>query len=141
MRLFFIQKTSKMPKSKKDSQQTNATNTQVDPIKELRTLIEEKLANLEQRITSVENKISSQYDNIRNSISVVEKSAIQAIKLGETNSSQISENTEMITSHTFDIDSLNKRIVDLENHLKILQDDLDNTRNRSLRKTLIFRNI
>ena len=141
MRLFFIQKTSIMPKSKKDSQQTNATNTQVDPIKELRTLIEEKLANLEQRITSVENKISSQYDNIRNSISVVEKSAIQAIKLGETNSSQISENTEMITSHTFDIDSLNKRIVDLENHLKILQDDLDNTRNRSLRKTLIFRNI
>ena len=141
MRLFFIQKTSKMPKSKKDSQQTNATNTQVDPIKELRTLIEEKLANLEQRITSVENKISSQYDNIRNSISVVEKSAIQAIKLGETKSSQISENTEMITSHTFDIDSLNKRIVDLENHLKILQDDLDNTRNRSLRKTLIFRNI
>ena len=130
-----------MPKSKKDSQQTNATNTQVDPIKELRTLIEEKLANLEQRITSVENKISFQYDNIRNSISVVEKSAIQAIKLGETNSSQISENTEMITSHTFDIDSLNKRIVDLENHLKILQDDLDNTRNRSLRKTLIFRNI
>ena len=130
-----------MPKSKKDSQQTNATNTQVDPIKELRTLIEEKLANLEQRITSVENKISSQYDNIRNSISVVEKSAIQAIKLGETKSSQISENTEMITSHTFDIDSLNKRIVDLENHLKILQDDLDNTRNRSLRKTLIFRNI
>ena len=114
---------------------------QVDPIKELRTLIEEKFANLEQRITSVENKISSQYDDIRNSISAVKKSAIQAIKLGETNSSLISENTEMITSHTFDIDSLNKRIVDLENHLKIFQDDLDDTRNQSLRKTLIFRNI
>ena len=66
---------------------------QVDPIKELRTLIEEKFANLEQRITSVENKISSQYDDIRNSISAVKKSAIQAIKLGETNSSLISKNT------------------------------------------------
>ena len=116
-----------MPKSNKDSKSMNATNTQVDPIKELRTLIEEKFGNLEQQITLVENKISSQYDNIRNSISAVKKSAIQAIKLGETNSSLISENTEMITLHSFNIDSLNKRIVDLENHLKILQDDLDDT--------------
>ena len=50
-------------------------------------------------------------------------------------------NNEMITSHTFDIDSLNKRIVDLENHLNILQDDLDDTRNQRLTKTLIFQNI
>ena len=95
-----------MPKSNKDSQSTNATNTQVDPIKELRTLIEEKFENLEQRITLVESKISSQYDDIRNSISTFEKSSIQAIKLGETNYSLISENTEMITSHTFDVNSL-----------------------------------
>ena len=95
-----------MPKSNKDSQSTNATNTQVDPIKELRTLIEEKFENLEQRITLVESKISSQYDDIRNSISTFEKSSIQAIKLGETNYSLISENTEMITSHTFDINLL-----------------------------------
>ena len=89
----------------------------------------------------VENTISSQYDNSRNSISAVKKSAIQAIKLGETNSSLISENTEIITLPNFNINSLNKRIVDLENHLKILQDDLDDTRNRNLRKSLIFRNI
>ena len=95
-----------MPKSNKDSQSTNATNTQVDPIKELRTLIEEKFENLEQRTTLVESKISSQYDDIRNSISTFEKSSIQAIKLGETNYSLISENTEMITSHTFDINLL-----------------------------------
>ena len=117
----------------------NANNTQVDPIKELRNLIEEKLANLEQWITLVENKTSSQYD-IRNSIGAVKKSVIQAIKLGKTNLSPISENNEMITLHTFDIDSLNK-IVDLENHLNILQDDLDDTRNQRLTKTLIFQNI
>ena len=73
-----------MPKSNKDSQPMNANNTQVDPIKELRNLIEEKLANLEQWITLVENKTSSQYD-IRNSIGAVKKSVIQAIKLGKTN--------------------------------------------------------
>ena len=128
-----------MPKSNKDSQPMNANNTQVDPIKELRNLIEEKLANLEQWITLVENKTSSQYD-IRNSIGAVKKSVIQAIKLGKTNLSPISENNEMITLHTFDIDSLNK-IVDLENHLNILQDDLDDTRNQRLTKTLIFQNI
>ena len=37
---------------------------------------------------------------------------MQAIKLGESNSSLISENTEKITSHTFDTDSLNARIAD-----------------------------
>ena len=92
-------------------------------------------------MTLVENKISSQYDNMKNSISVVKKSAIQTNKLGETNSSLISGNTEMVTSHTFHIDSLNKRKVDLENHLKILQDDLDDTTNQSLRRTLTFRKI
>ena len=75
-----------MPKSN-----TNANNTHVDLIKELRTLIEDKIANLEQRITSVENKISYQYDDRRNSINAVEKLAIQAIKLGETNSFLLSE--------------------------------------------------
>ena len=53
-----------MPKSNKDSQPTNATNTQVDLIKELRTLIENKFVNQEERITA-EKKISSQHDNIR----------------------------------------------------------------------------
>ena len=40
------------------------------------------------------------------------KSAMQAIKLRESNSSLIPENTEKITSHTFDTDSLNARIAD-----------------------------
>ena len=118
-----------MPKSNKDSQAT------------LSSIRLRKFTNLEQRITLVENKIFSQYDDIRNFISAVEKSAIWAIKLGETNLYLISENTEIITWHTFDIDSLNKRIVGLENHLRITQDDLDDTRNRNLRKTLTLRNI
>ena len=127
-----------MPKTDKDSQPTNATNTLADPIKELKNLIEEKFANLEQRITLAENKTSSQYVDIRNSISAVEKSAILAIKLGEFNPSLISENTEKITSHTFNTDQLNARILDLEKSLKIVQGDLDATRNRNLRKTFIF---
>ena len=118
-----------MPKSNKDSQAT------------LSSIRLRKFTNLEQRITLVERKIFSQYDDIRNFISAVEKSAIWAIKLGETNLYLISENTEIITRHTFDIDSLNKIIVGLENHLRITQDDLDDTRNRNLRKTLTFRNI
>ena len=61
----------------------------------------------------MENKISSQYVETMNSISAVKKSAIQATKLGETNSSLISENTEKITSLTFDNESLNARIMDL----------------------------
>ena len=118
-----------MPKSNKDSQAT------------LSSIRLRKFTNLEQRITLVENKIFSQYDDIRNFISAVEKSAIWAIKLGDTNLYLISENTENITWHTFDIDSLNKIIVGLENHLRITRDYLDDTRNRNLRKTLTFRNI
>lgn len=106
-----------MPKSHKDFQPTNANNTLVDPIKELRSFIEETFENLEQQIAWVENKISSQYVDIRNSIS--------AIKLGESNSSLISENTDKIKSHTFGIDSLNERIMVFKNHLNMFQDDLD----------------
>ena len=36
---------------------------------------------------------------------------------------------------------LNIKIGDLDNQMKILGDDVDDTRNQSLRKTLIFRNI
>ena len=92
-------------------------------------------------MTLVENKTSSQYDGIMNSISAIKKSDTQAIKLGEKNSSLISENTGKITSHIFDIDSLDTRILDLKNHLIILQDNLDDIRNRRPRKTLIFRTL
>ena len=133
-----IKKKLKISKTNKDSQPVNATNTPVNLIKELKNPIEEKFVNVIQKITSVENKVSSQFVNIGNSITAVEKSVIQAIKQGEYNLPLISENTQKITSHTFDIDSLNTRIVDLESHLKVLQNDLDDARNRSLRKTLIF---
>ena len=92
-------------------------------------------------MTLVENKTSSQYDGIMNSISAIKKSDTQAIKLGEKNSPLISENTGKITSHIFDIDSLDTRILDLKNHLIILQDNLDDIRNRMPRKTLIFRTL
>ena len=133
-----IKKKFKISKTNKDSQPVNATNTPVNLIKGLKNPIEEKFVNVIQKITSVENKVSSRFVNIGNSITAVEKSVIQAIKQGEYNSPLISENTQKITSHTFDIDSLNTRIVDLESHLKVLQNDLDDARNRSLRKTLIF---
>ena len=71
-----------MPKTNKDFQPTNATTTSTlaDPIKELKTLIEEKFANLEQLMTLFENRISSQYVGIRNSIS---KSKNQPFKLSD----------------------------------------------------------
>lgn len=39
------------------------------------------------------------------------------------------------------MESLNIKIGDLDNQMKVLGDDIDDTRNQSLRKTLIFRNI
>ena len=93
----------------------------VDPIKKgtQNPYLEEKFANLEQWITSVENKRyppSTEYDDISKEFYECSQkiSHIQAIKLGKANLSLISENTEMITLCTFNIDSLNKRIVDLE---------------------------
>ena len=52
----------------------------------------------------------------------------------------IAENTERISSQQFDYQSLVERIETLETKNKELTDKLEDSKNRSMRKTLVFRN-
>ena len=61
--------------------------------------------------------------------------------IATSNSKVIAENTERISSQQFDYQSLVERIKALETKNKELTDELEDSKNRSMRKTLVFRNI
>ena len=64
-----------------------------------------------------------------------------ALDLDQSNSTKISQNTHQIENNTFKIDELKKKFSKLNEDYKKLEEELDDNRNRSLRKTLIFKNI
>ena len=71
----------------------------------------------------------------------IEQKANSALSLATFNSKVIAENTERISSQQFDYQSLVERIEALETKNKELTDELEDSKNRSMRKTLVFRNI
>ena len=71
----------------------------------------------------------------------IEQKANSALSLATSNSKVIAENTERISSQQFDYQSLVERIEALETKNKELTDELEDSKNRSMRKTLVFRNI
>ena len=58
-----------------------------------------------------------------------------------SNSALIAENTEKISSHGFEYQTLLERLESLETENKVIKEELEDSKNRSMRKTLIFRNI
>ena len=71
----------------------------------------------------------------------IKQKANSALSLATSNSKVIAENTERISSQQFDYQSLVERIEALETKNKELTDELEDSKNRSMRKTLVFRNI
>ena len=61
--------------------------------------------------------------------------------IATSNSKVIAENTERISSQQFDYQSLVERIEALETKNKELTDELEDSKNRRMCKTLVFRNI
>ena len=104
-------------------------------------LIEDKFASLEARIVSVEDQLNKHHEQFINMIKGIEQKANSALSLATSNSKVIAENTERISSQQFDYQSLVERIEALETKNKELTDELEDFKNRSMRKTLVFRNI
>ena len=73
----------------------------------------------------------------------IEQKANSALSLATSNSKLniLPENTERISSQQFDYQSLVERIEALETKNKELTDALEHSKNRSMGKTLVFRNI
>ena len=71
----------------------------------------------------------------------VEKTAKLALELGTSYSVLISYNTEKIQSRDFQLQQLIEQVSKLNDELNKIKEELDDSRNRSMRKSLIFRNI
>ena len=112
-----------------------------DSLDALSKLIEDKFTSLEACIVSVEDQINEHHEQFINVIKDIEQKANSALSLATSNSKVIAENTEIISSQEFDYQSLVERIEDLETKNKELTDELEDSKNECMRKTLVFRNI
>ena len=71
----------------------------------------------------------------------IEQKANSALIVATSNSKVIAENAERMSSQQFDYQSLVERTEMLETKNKELTDELEESKNRSIRKTLVFKNI
>ena len=87
------------------------------------------------------NTSLSQNDNFVNLITKVEEIANSALSLARNNAASITETNEKGECNKFEIDQLKVKVSDLFTEVNNLCDKLDDCQNRSMRKTLIFKNI
>ena len=130
-----------MPSTKQGKSNKLPPSPSKDSLDALSKLIEDKFASLEACIVSVEDQINKRHEQFINMIKDIEQKANSALSLATSNSKVIAENTERISSQQFDYQSLVERIEALETKNKELTDELEDFKNRSMRKTLVFRNI
>ena len=109
-----------------------------DSFANLRSLIENKFASLEEHIHKVENKITEQYKEVIGLIRNIDKTAKSALDLAVFNSALTAENTEKISSQTFEYQRLLEKLESLEVENKKIKEELEDSKNRSRSKTLIF---
>ena len=129
-----------MPSTKQGKSNNPPPSPSKDSLDALSKLIEDKFASLEARIVSVEDQINK-HEQFINMIKDIEQKANSALSLATSNSKVIAENTERISSQQFDYQLLVERIEALETKNKELTDELEDSKIRSMHKTLVFRNI
>ena len=71
----------------------------------------------------------------------IDETAKSALGLAMSNLALITENNEKISSHEFDYKTLLERLVSLGTENKKIMEELEDLKNRSMRKALVFRNI
>ena len=130
-----------MPLTKQGKSNKQPPSPSKHSLDALSKLIEDKFASLEACIVSVEDQINEHHEQFINMIKDIEQKANSALSLATSNPKVIAENTEIISSQEFDYQSLVDRIEALETKNKELTDELEDSKNGCMRKTLVFRNI
>ena len=130
-----------MPSTKQGKSNNPPPSPSKDSLDALSKLIEDKFASLEARIVSVEDQVNKHHDQFINMIKDIGQKANSALSLATSNFKVTAENTERISSQQFDYQSLVVRKEAPETKNKDLTDELKDSKNRSMHKTLVFRNI
>ena len=132
---------------KKDSKTNpppSSSNTNKDQgctFLEIKKLIESTFASIEKRLDWVELQIKNQREELIDLVRKVEITATKAISIGKSNLSKIENNTNKIENNDFQIDQLKNQVSALSVEVSVMKLDIEDMKNRSLRKTLIFKNI
>ena len=88
----------------------------------------------------IKDQINKYHGQFFDRVKDLEKKSNSDLNLATSNSKLIVENTEGISNEQFDYQSLIKWIETLENKTKELTDELEESNNKSMRKTLVFKN-
>ena len=126
------------PKQEKSNPLPSQSKASLDALSKL---TEDKFASLEACIVVVEDQINKHYEQFIDMIKDIDQKANLALSLATSNSKIIAENTERISSQQLDYQSLVKRIEAVETKNKELTDEVEDSKNRSMCKTLVFRSI
>ena len=126
------------PKQEKSNPLPSPSKASLDALSKL---TEDKFASLEACIVVVEDQINKHYEQFIDMIKDIDQKANLALSLATSNSKIIAENTERISSQQLDYQSLVKRIEAVETKNKELTDEVEDSKNRSMCKTLVFRSI
>ena len=74
-------------------------------------------------------------------ISKIEKVTKVVLELGHANSAKLKDNLDCIDDNSFEVIQLKDQVSHSDEEMKKYRSELEDTRNRGLRKTLIFKNI
>ena len=129
-----------MPSAKQGKSNNPPPSPSKDSLDALSKLIEGNFAILKARIVSVEDQINKHHEQFIDMINDIEQKPNSALSLVTYNSKVIAENTERISSQQFDYQSLVQRIEALETK-KELTYELEESKDRSMHKILVLRNI
>ena len=120
---------------------SNTNKDQECSFLEIKKLIESTSASIEKRLDSLELQIKNQREELIDLVRKVEIAATKAISIGESSLSKIENNTNKIENNDFQIDHLKNQVSALSEKVSVMKLDIEDIKNRSLRKTLIFKNI
>ena len=132
-----------MPATKKNlpSSLSHIKTPKNDQLEAIKNLIESKFSQIEERISSVEQQIKSQNVEFASLISKIEEPTKAVLELGHVNSTKLKDNLDRADSNSFEVNHLKDQVSHLDEKMKKLTSELEDIRNRGLRKTLIFKNI
>ena len=112
-----------------------------DPFEELKLIINKQNDEINQRLNKLD-KLESDINEIKNDIAtkfaITEQKAQEAIEIAKENETRINEYEKNHELLDVKVDAIEK---DTKSRIEALQEEIDELRNRGMRKTLIFRNI
>ena len=119
----------------------NGNSNSPTELSDLKKLLEENFKQLVERMQTVENRLKENHQEFLSMLKDVDKKAKTTLDLSLSNSIMQTENAEKIESVEFDVSSLKNEIEELKKKNQDLCDEINDTKKRTVRKTLTFWNI